>query len=110
MRSHDYCHFEICLGSEYESGEILPHQVDAMRKTAARLADKAVEQYKLAKLDAERQLADKQERAYLLQIITKIRATPEGQRTVGEQAKLKAYDDEIYVERSNYDYEDEQDQ
>lgn len=46
MRSHDYCHFEVSLG--YDAPATL-EQIDALRKEAARLADKAVEQYKIAK-------------------------------------------------------------
>jgi hypothetical protein len=43
MRSHDYCHFEVVLTSSEAN---TPQLVDELRKTAARLADKAVEQYK----------------------------------------------------------------
>ena len=46
MRSYDYCHFEIQLASS-DSKTI--GEIDEMRKEAARLADKAVKQYAIAK-------------------------------------------------------------
>ena len=48
MRSYDFCHFEVSLSS-VNDGEISSVEVDELRKEAARLADKAVEQYKIAK-------------------------------------------------------------
>jgi hypothetical protein len=46
MRSYDYCHFEITLGSD----ELMNlDQVDDLRKHAAVLVDEAVRQYKKAK-------------------------------------------------------------
>ena len=53
MRSYDYCHFEIVLGRDQtdkiNAYEITENDVDGMRKEAARLVDKAVEQYKIKK-------------------------------------------------------------
>lgn len=49
MRSYDYCHFEVCLSSSSAS---TPDAVDGLRKQAARLADKAVDQYRIAKNNA----------------------------------------------------------
>jgi hypothetical protein len=62
MRSHDYCHFEVALSATIDDGLERPVQVDELRKTAARLADKAVEQYKVAKLNAERLEQDERAR------------------------------------------------
>lgn len=51
MRSYDYCHFEITLSGSLGGTPELERfkAIDEMRKEAARLADKAVEQYKVAK-------------------------------------------------------------
>lgn len=104
MRSHDYCHFEVCLSSSSAS---TPEQVDALRKEAARLADKAVAQYRIAKINASRLLNEKQQRQYLIDRIKRIRETPEGDRTVSEQAELKAFDDAAWEASRSYDYEDD---
>lgn len=104
MRSHDYCHFEVCLSS---SSANTPELVDELRKTAARLADKAVSQYRIAKINAERLLSEKYERAALVDRVKRIRDTPEGDRTVKQQAELKAFDDAQWSASHNYDYEDD---
>lgn len=49
MRSYDYCHFEVSLSIDDAATDA---DVDELRKRAARLVDKAVRQYVLAK-DAE---------------------------------------------------------
>lgn len=56
MRSHDYCHFEVSLTSS-EANK--PEEVDALRKVAARLTDKAVRQYQIAKINASKLLEEK---------------------------------------------------
>lgn len=105
MRSFDYCHFEINLGSDDDSMTL--EQVDALRKDAARLADKAVEQYKIAKLNAQRCLEHQLDRANLVRRMGEIRLIPEQERTVRQQAELKAFDDAAYQAYRNYDYEDD---
>lgn len=104
MRSHDYCHFEVCLSS---SSANTPELVDELRKKAARLADKAVAQYRIAKINASRLLNEKQQRQYLVDRIKHIRETPEGDRTVRDQAELKAFDDAAWEASHSYDYEDD---
>lgn len=46
MLSCDYCHFEICKGSDENLSN---EQIDDMRKDVQRLANKAVKQYKIFK-------------------------------------------------------------
>lgn len=104
MRSHDYCHFEVCLGSSEANS---PEAVDELRKTAARLADKAVEQYRIAKISAEKLLQEKSQRSYLIHEIHQIRKKEVGDRTVREQAQLKAFEDEQWQATRGYDYEDD---
>lgn len=104
MRSFDYCHFEVILGS---TEPIDLAGVDAMRKEAARLADKAVRQYRVAKVNAAKLVSEKQNRAYLIRDIERIESIDEGERTVSEQAKLKAYSDQQWEASHHYDYDDD---
>jgi hypothetical protein len=112
MRSYDYCHFEVALLSTTAN---TIEATDELRKVAARLADKAVAQYRIAKANAARLLGEKNERAYLMQRIKSIRDMPEGERTVSAQAELKAFDDaEAFDDAAweashGYDYEDDWD-
>lgn len=106
MRSHDYCHFEVVLSS---SAANTPAAVDELRKAAARLADKAVAQYRVAKRNAQRLLEEAGQREYVTSRIEEIRKKVEGDRTVREQAELKAYDDERWAASRAYDYEDDWD-
>ena len=51
MRSYDYCHFEVTLAADVQCPPDSPEwfgQVDNLRKKAARLADRAVAQYKVS--------------------------------------------------------------
>jgi endonuclease YncB( thermonuclease family) len=104
MRSYDYCHFEVNLGS---TEPIDLAGIDAMRKAAARLADKAVAQYKVAKANAQRLLSERNSRESLVRRMDWIRERPEGERSVNEQAELKAFDDAEYEASRPYNYEDD---
>jgi hypothetical protein len=104
MRSHDYCHFEVNLSASiaHDSTEYL-QQVDALRKDAARLTDKAVEQYKTA-----RAVREKQNHA-----LEKLRwdarhalQTPDSERTPDQQAAIKALRDYNW-QANQYDYQDD---
>lgn len=106
MRSFDYCHFEVALSATMEPGD--PHQVatvDELRKTAMRLADKAVAQYQIAKRRAERK--SNLEQSYDAVKAATVRAKAEGDRTPNEMAELKAYEDRMFAASRNYDYEDD---
>lgn len=97
MRSFDYCHFEVAMSISLEG-------VDDTRKEAARLADKAVEQYKAAKTHAEKvERLNSQDWK-----IRDIRSIAESDRTPEQKAKLKAYEDACFkANQSHYDYEDD---
>jgi hypothetical protein len=101
MRSHDYCHFEVCLSS---SEATTPELVDALRKEAARLADKAVQQYRIAKASREREenIAEKWR-------LERALSTPEGDRSATEKGIIKYHQDKAYAARLHYDYEDDYD-
>ena len=102
MRSHDYCHFEVQLGS---TEPLDTAGVDAMRKEAARLADKAVEQYKIAKSHAQHRLSSPDH--YKDKEARRITNIAEGDRTPEEKATLKAYQDSEFMRRRHYNYEDD---
>lgn len=106
MRSHDYCHFEVSLSASLDcppgSPEWFQH-VDGLRKNAARLADKAVEQYKIAKREytSETDTLDS-----LKHDAERAENTPEAERAPEEKAAIKALADYRFHQR-HYDYEDD---
>lgn len=104
MRSHDYCHFEVCLGTDLAR---TAQDVDNLRKEAARLADKAVEQYKAARANQAAFDRDSMKAESLKYWHDRALKTPEGERTPDEQAAIKAYTDAKFVARRQYDYEDD---
>lgn len=101
MRSHDYCHFEVCLSS---SEATTPELVDALRKEAARLADKAVSQYRVAKASDQRR--EKIKEGWRLEQALK---TPEDERSLTEKAIIKYHQDAAFAARFDYDYQDDYD-
>lgn len=112
MRSHDYCHFEVCLSISFPEPDLASSQqqaleVDALRKMAARLADKAVEQYKIAKELAETKVSAKSQVGFYGPRMEKIRLMAEEDRTIDQKAELKAYDDAQFCASRDYDYEDD---
>lgn len=105
MRSYDYCHFEICLSSDIVES---PTDVDNLRKEAARLADKAVEQYKIAKLNAELSEGDEYKYCRLKDRAMTAEQKPEGERTPDDKAAIKYFRDlNFHQKRRRYNYEDE---
>jgi hypothetical protein len=110
MRSYDYCHFEVTLSSslaDLPEGSDRFKAVDDLRKQAARLADKAVEQYKIAKAASARMLhSDSDRQARLLKIAEPSQEVPDHERTPEEKAILKAISDDRYAARQ-YDYQDD---
>jgi hypothetical protein len=104
MRSHDYCHFEVQLSSPFP---VSIAEIDELRKKAARLTDKAVEQYKVAKQNASLVETDEDRREYQESRIKRYREIPEGERTPEEQAAIKQFEDSEYQARRRYDYDDD---
>ncbi len=108
MRSHDYCHFEVVLG--VDDAAMTDADVDEIRKRAARLADKAVEQYKIAKRDAEirQSAAADMEHDWRRAQYEGILQVPESERTPAQKATVKAWKDAVFhANRAPYDYEDD---
>ncbi len=99
MRSHDYCHFEVCLSS---SSANTPELVDELRKKAARLADKAVKQYQQSKRAAMRLESKQSDLSWRKTLAEK---TPEAERSPEQKADIKAYKDIQFA--AQFDYQDD---
>ncbi len=107
MRSYDYCHFEISLGTDQP---VTNKDVDDLRKEAQRLADKAVEQYKIAKSDALWQASSIDELRRLKLDVKVIKENfPKSEWTPEQKAKVKALEDTIFRQSQPYDYQDDWD-
>lgn len=103
MLSYDYCHFEICKSTD---DNLSDKEINDLRKDCQRLADEAVRQYKISKDKSCINL--KYDKEKFLKEIKEIELKPEGERTVNELAKLKAYSDNKWEEQFRpYDYEDD---
>lgn len=98
MRSYDYNHFEVTLNGDVHSLA----DVDRLRKEAARLADKAVQQFQIAKASRERR-----DRIRDIWRLKEAHNTPENERTPTEKAIIKYHSDEAFAARFNYDYDDD---
>jgi hypothetical protein len=110
MRSFDYCHFEVTLSaslSDLTEEQDRVKAVDELRKQAARLADKAVEQYKIAKENARLCGNDPFNLERLKREALQAEARPESERTPEEMAALKYLSDSYYQNRRRYNYEDD---
>lgn len=110
MLSYDYSHFEASMSLENDNGLDM-REIDEARKNCQRLADKAVKQYKIAKLKA----SNRQDGTYKMQNFESqcktIGAKAEGDRTINEIAMLKQYENENWQAQfeDNYDYQDGED-
>lgn len=111
MRSFDYCHFEVCLSTDFHGLEDQVKSTDELRKTAQRLADKAVKQYQIAKTHEARRANSKYDKEALTSEVKRIMDKPEGDRSPNELAKVKALNDAAYWERreAEYNYDDDYD-
>ena len=109
MRSHDYCHFEIQLPL-YQQDVNIAGDVDCIRKSAMRLCDKAVLQYKHAK--QVREMRGRTDEAWLRAEADKATKTPESEWTPEQKAAVKAFNDYIHWKNLDfiYGYEDEDEQ
>ncbi len=109
MRSYDYCHFEVCIGTDDAKTDA---EIDELRKRAARLADKAVEQYKVAKNAEYHKQTRTREWEQLREEVRRIEMLPEGDRTPNQMAKVRLLRDrdwQRYIEE-RYDYQDDWDE
>lgn len=107
MRSFDYCHFEVALTASQVQE---PEDVDQLRKSCARLVDKAVDQYKIAKHNFELMMDDAAILERMEARAKQLSAIPEDQHTPRDKAILKALEDRTHKIRSRYDYQDDYDE
>lgn len=101
MLSYDYNHFEVALSTD-EYPDLTPNQ---LRKRAQRLCDEAVRQYRKAKEMASRRANTEYERESYLREIAHIEKLDEMDRTIGQQAMLKQYQDEEWEQQFEYEYD-----
>ena len=97
MNSYDYCHFEVCLGSDED---LSLEAINELRKDAQRLVDKAISQYKIAKNLIPYQPHEHKKLQEKVQIIKE--NYPMSEWTPEQKATVKALDDFRF-----YDYQDE---
>ena len=108
MRSYDYCHFEVQLSSSEPKGL---KEIDDMRKEAARLADKAVEQYAQHKgfLEWKAGIGGYSYTERCKRVDKILKEVPESERTPEQKAELKLLSDIQFHESRHFDYYDDWD-
>lgn len=107
MRSYDYCHFEVCLGSDEE---MTLDEVNELRKQAAILVDEAVRQYKDAKEAEQRRNAGQWDRDQALARLKRLRETPQSELSVQAAAELRTLEDKEFwrqYEEDDYCYDED---
>lgn len=105
MRSYDYCHFEVNLGSDVEMSA---QEVDDMRRVAATLADRAVADYRRMKDEEPKRNKAAWDKQEMRRKLKDIESKPEGERTLNEAALMAAAQaDEFwqkYEDDEQFDY------
>ncbi len=106
MRSYDYNHFEVELGTDEP---VSLDDVNDLRKQAAVLVDEAVRQYRIAKVkESKRDLHESETKQFLARI-DYIKSLPETERTVEQAALLMSHESGEFWKRyddDDYYYED----
>lgn len=103
MLSYDYCHFEIALSSEANTVVA----ANELRKTAQRLADEAVRQYKQAKDEATRRANAQYQVPALKSEVEAILVLPESERSPRQKGTVKALEDAEFAASHSYLYDDD---
>ncbi len=106
MLSHNYNHFEASIALENEEG-LSVQDIDDARKDCNRLCDKAIKQYKEAKIILSERAESNFKRGRLEIEVDKLRQK-EGELTPHEKAKIKTLED--YNWDRQWDYDDDFDQ
>jgi len=101
MRSHDYCHFEICLSTDED---ITLRQANDLRKDAARLTDEAVRQYQEARQKTSTEWSWR--KGEILKQADTIRQKPISEWTPEDKAIIKLIADKNW--ETSWDYDDEE--
>ncbi len=107
MRSYDYCHFEIALGSDED---LAIDDVNELRKVAALLVDEAVRQYKIARQAETRREYRQRDIQSLSERINHIQVMPESEWSIEDAALMRSYEDGTFwksLDDESYIYDDE---
>ncbi len=107
MRSYDYNHFEICLGSDEE---MTLDEANELRKQAALLVDEAVRQYKIAKKKEQYREEKEYSLERMLEQIERIKKKSETEWTVQEAVLMSGFEDQKFWkehEKEDYFYGDD---
>jgi hypothetical protein len=110
MRSYDYCHFEISLGSDED---LTLDQVNDLRKQAALLVDEAVRQYKQASKAEEKRERNQFQMERVLDRIKMLEQIPENEWSPEDAALMRGKADREFwaaYEADDYFYGDQPDQ
>lgn len=100
MRSYDYNHFEVRLSA---TGIETTDEVDELRKQAARLADRAVAQYKIMKTKSTAYMdVGLQQKAQAI-----MENYPMSEWTPEQKAIVKRAEDNAYWAQNDYNYQDD---
>jgi hypothetical protein len=105
MLSYDYCHFEISLSNEASTVAA----ANELRKTAQRLADEAVRQYKQAKDEAKRRCDAECMLPGLRREVDEILLVPVDERSPRQNGTVKALEDAEFAANKRYQYDDDTD-
>jgi len=109
MLSYDYSHFEASMSLENENG-ISINEIDSARKKCQRLADKAVEQYRIAKEKVQNRSNAKYDSERFENACQRIADKNECDRTIKEIAMFKQFRDEDWQSQFTYPYDYDDDE
>ncbi len=93
MRSYDYCHFEVCLGSDQA---MTIDEVNDLRKQAAILVDEAVREYKIAKRKEQDRENNQYKRDTAIERMKHIKAKPESEWSPEDAAMARVYESDKF--------------
>lgn len=102
MISHEFCHFEQSITLSGDNITLI--DIDNARKDCQRLCDKAIGQYRTAKIEAVKRANNSYERAQLEKEVLEINKKSEQDLTPLDKAKIKALGE--YPTRE-YNYDDD---
>jgi hypothetical protein len=105
MLSFDYCHFEISLSNEAST----PAAANELRKTAQRLADEAVRQYKVSKEEASKRSEASCMLPALKSEVAEIKKLHPDEWTPRQKGTVKALEDAEFTAAHKYGYDDDDD-
>lgn len=103
MLSSDYCHFEVALTKEVKN----LHEVDGLRKEAQRLADKAVKQFQIVKIECSAKIQLVSGKRDLIKRLKEFENVPDELLSPEQMGMRKVLADYSYWKAHDYDYEDD---